>query len=271
MALSQHKIPIITGRNDVPTTSESQENHPNGSFTTAKYNALIDELVATFSNLDLSAIPAETDDLEEGISNLFFTAQRARNSISVANNGNASYSSSTGVITVNEQSPKRYKLTDNQTGQGTLFKDLFLKIYALNKINIFYDLSGNLLSNNDFWEFPNISVQYFRYNNQTYDIRQWHSFWFGDIRVVDDVSNERLIELSLDTTNVTEDLIIPISLGFQDSEYYWYGQDVNIIVSSSLRNSILADPDFPSGGSGSGGSGSGGSGSGGSGSGGSGS
>ncbi|WP_342597693.1 hypothetical protein VKI21_06945 [Cyanobacterium aponinum UTEX 3222] len=44
MALSDHKIPIITGKNDVPTTSESQENHPNGSFTTAKYNALIDEL-----------------------------------------------------------------------------------------------------------------------------------------------------------------------------------------------------------------------------------
>lgn len=48
MALSQHKIPIITGRNDVPTTSESQENHPNGSFTTAKYNDLIDELTPRF-------------------------------------------------------------------------------------------------------------------------------------------------------------------------------------------------------------------------------
>ncbi|PHV63196.1 hypothetical protein [Cyanobacterium aponinum] len=44
MALSQHKIPIITGRNDVPTTSELEPNHPNGSFTTAKYNDLIDEL-----------------------------------------------------------------------------------------------------------------------------------------------------------------------------------------------------------------------------------
>ncbi|WP_342596754.1 hypothetical protein VKI21_12520 [Cyanobacterium aponinum UTEX 3222] len=61
MALSQHKIPIITGRNDVPTTSESQENHPNGSFTTAKYNDLIDELDIEILSLQNSSgsIPTE--------------------------------------------------------------------------------------------------------------------------------------------------------------------------------------------------------------------
>lgn len=44
MSLLAHKIPIITGRNDVPTTGTGQANHPNGSFVTAKYNALVDEL-----------------------------------------------------------------------------------------------------------------------------------------------------------------------------------------------------------------------------------
>lgn len=42
--LNDYKIPIITGKNDIPTTNESQPNHPNGSYFTAKYNSLIDNL-----------------------------------------------------------------------------------------------------------------------------------------------------------------------------------------------------------------------------------
>jgi len=91
MALSEHKIPIITGRNDVPTTSESEANHPNGSFTTAKYNALIDEL----ENLN---IPSTTDDLSEGNTNKYYSDSLVRLAISVT--GNGAYDSATGVINI---------------------------------------------------------------------------------------------------------------------------------------------------------------------------
>ncbi|MBD2395685.1 hypothetical protein H6G11_15680 [Cyanobacterium aponinum FACHB-4101] len=74
MTLSNHKIPIITGRNDVPTTSESEANHPNGSYLIDKYNNLIDN------------IPTEV----QGI---------ARSSISVTGSG-GNYNSQTGVITL---------------------------------------------------------------------------------------------------------------------------------------------------------------------------
>ena len=43
MPLTDYKIPIIVGRNDEPTTSESDPNHPNGSFITKQYNDLIDK------------------------------------------------------------------------------------------------------------------------------------------------------------------------------------------------------------------------------------
>lgn len=51
MALTDYKIPIIAGRNDVPTTSNSQENHPNGSFCTKKFNDLIEELIEELTPL----------------------------------------------------------------------------------------------------------------------------------------------------------------------------------------------------------------------------
>ena len=69
MPLIDYKIPIIVGRNDIPTTSESDPEHPNGSFVTAKYNDLIDNI------LDI-----------------------IRSSISIT--GNATYNEETGVITV---------------------------------------------------------------------------------------------------------------------------------------------------------------------------
>lgn len=42
MAFSNYKIPIIPGKNDVPSVSGAT--HPNGSFITEKYNSLIDVL-----------------------------------------------------------------------------------------------------------------------------------------------------------------------------------------------------------------------------------
>lgn len=71
MAISTHKIPIISGRNDTPTTSEAQANHPNGSFLTSRYNALIDELITELANIDLST--KTTDDLSEGTVNKYYS------------------------------------------------------------------------------------------------------------------------------------------------------------------------------------------------------
>jgi hypothetical protein len=45
MTLNNYKIPIIVGRNDIPTTNINQSNHPNGAFLVNKYNGLINELI----------------------------------------------------------------------------------------------------------------------------------------------------------------------------------------------------------------------------------
>lgn len=130
MALSDRKIPIITGRNDVPTTSETEENHPNGSFLISKYNALIDNeltsLQTTVNNLD---IPSSSDDLTEGTTNKYFSGKttdnlpegttnkyysdnRTRLAISVT--GNGSYNNVTGVINISNanQSVDHISLTN---------------------------------------------------------------------------------------------------------------------------------------------------------------
>ena len=58
MALSDRKIPIIAGRNDTPTTSETEANHPNGSFLISKYNALIDDIDVPLNYNTIQAFPA---------------------------------------------------------------------------------------------------------------------------------------------------------------------------------------------------------------------
>ena len=120
MALSDRKIPIIAGRNNTPTTSQSEANHPNGSFFISKYNALIDnELTSLQTTVNNLAIPSTTDDLTEGTTNKYFSGKttdnlpegttnkyysdnRARLAISVT--GNGSYNSSTGVINISNVS-----------------------------------------------------------------------------------------------------------------------------------------------------------------------
>lgn len=74
MNLDQYKIPIIAGRNDTPTTTESQLNHPNGSFVVNKINSLIDALILELNGLDLSNL--NSDDITEGSSNLYYTEGR---------------------------------------------------------------------------------------------------------------------------------------------------------------------------------------------------
>lgn len=49
MVLSQRKIPIITGINDVPSAS-GQANHPNASLLCQSYNALIDNELTDINN-----------------------------------------------------------------------------------------------------------------------------------------------------------------------------------------------------------------------------
>lgn len=113
MALSDRKIPIIVGRNDVPTTSESEENHPNGSFLISNYNALIDNeltsIQTTLNNLD---IPSTTDNLTEGTTNKYYSDNRTRLAISVT--GNGSYDNATGVINISNanQSVDHISLTN---------------------------------------------------------------------------------------------------------------------------------------------------------------
>lgn len=112
MALSNHKIPIITGRNNVPTTSELEPNHPNGSYLINKYNNLIDEL----ENLN---IPSNTDDLSEGNTNKYYSDTLARLAISVS--GNGSYDSATGEINISNanQSVDHISLTNTSGNVDT--------------------------------------------------------------------------------------------------------------------------------------------------------
>ncbi|NCO74170.1 MAG: hypothetical protein GW856_02765 [Cyanobacteria bacterium] len=50
MQLTDHKLPIITGINDVPSVT-GQANHPNASLLCQKYNNLIDAVVTEIANL----------------------------------------------------------------------------------------------------------------------------------------------------------------------------------------------------------------------------
>ncbi|MBL1208262.1 hypothetical protein [Geminocystis sp. GBBB08] len=50
MPFSDYKIPIIVGKNDVP--SISGDNHPNGSFVTEKYNALINDINSSINSIN---------------------------------------------------------------------------------------------------------------------------------------------------------------------------------------------------------------------------
>jgi hypothetical protein len=56
MTLSQRKIPILTGVNDVPS-STGQANHPNASLLCKNYNDLIDNELTAINNV-LSSIPS---------------------------------------------------------------------------------------------------------------------------------------------------------------------------------------------------------------------
>lgn len=86
MALSDRKIPILTGINDVPST-EGGANHPNDSLLCANYNALIDDLSSEITT-------------------------QARQAISAT--GDATYDSATGVINVVSSSGvAKTELVDN--------------------------------------------------------------------------------------------------------------------------------------------------------------
>lgn len=105
MALSDHKIPIIAGRNDSPTTSPTQLKHPNGAFITRNINNLIDNelipLKTSVTNLTTELTPLQasitalTLDLDQ-LSEEMLTVAQVRSSISVT--GNGSYNSETGII-----------------------------------------------------------------------------------------------------------------------------------------------------------------------------
>jgi hypothetical protein len=53
MTLTNHKIPIIPERNDIPSSeSNSLYPHPNGALVCAKHNSLIDQLITDLANLE---------------------------------------------------------------------------------------------------------------------------------------------------------------------------------------------------------------------------
>lgn len=60
MTLTDYKIPIIVGRNDVPTTAETQPNHPNGSFVIKQFNDLIDNELTAMQNASGGGSTAKT-------------------------------------------------------------------------------------------------------------------------------------------------------------------------------------------------------------------
>lgn len=62
MALSDHKIPILTGINDVPSTT-GQPNHPNASLLCKQYNDLIDN--------ELQGIPPKINDAQGEFSDMY--------------------------------------------------------------------------------------------------------------------------------------------------------------------------------------------------------
>lgn len=95
MTLDQFKIPIITGRNDIPST-DAQLIHPNGSFVTEKYNSLITQLNIILGEL----IEKNSDGIPEGINNLYFTLDRTRNALTFQ--GNVQYNPLNGVVQIGD-------------------------------------------------------------------------------------------------------------------------------------------------------------------------
>lgn len=66
MAIIQHKIPIYPNINDIPST-EGGANHPNGSYVTSKYNALIDELDMVITTIQQTGGGASEVGLKTGV------------------------------------------------------------------------------------------------------------------------------------------------------------------------------------------------------------
>ncbi|WP_324281566.1 hypothetical protein VKI22_10450 [Cyanobacterium aponinum UTEX 3221] len=225
MALTDHKIPILTGINDVPST-EGQPNHPNDSLLCNKYNALIDN------------IPTEV----QGI---------ARSAISVSGSG-GSYDPATGVITLSGGSSEFIFDGDNWD-----FSDLIAGLSLNFQLVLFYDLSGRFLSSSgasapSIASILGLSPVEFYYNGTFYPVNQTNTFWFGDINISTGSLN---INFTLNTSAVTSDLLIPFTIYYEDSSNNSYPLNVDIVVTSTIVDSISADP-ANSGGSGSGGSGS---------------
>lgn len=225
MVLSDHKIPILTGINDVPST-EGQPNHPNDSLLCAKYNALIDD------------IPTEVETL-------------ARQAISVTGAG-ATYNNTTGVITItgggsSSSAPSEFTFD----GDTWNFSGLIYSLLFNCKLVFYYDLLGNYLSSSGFPSITTIlglNPTEFYYNGTAYPVNQWHTFWFGDINVSTGSLN---VAFTLNTTAVTSDLLIPITIYYADNANNSYPLNVDIIVSSTLVDSISTDPANSGGGSGS--------------------
>jgi hypothetical protein len=98
MALLDHKIPIITNKNDIPSES-GDSNHPNGAYFCKKYNELIDELEENDTGgggiSDLNGFT--TDNLAEGTNNKYFSNTLARNAISI-NAGSSGVTYTNGVL-----------------------------------------------------------------------------------------------------------------------------------------------------------------------------
>lgn len=82
MALTQHKIPIITGVNDLPS-SEGDAHHPNEALLCKAHNDLIDDIPSEIQTVALATVQTEAQTI-------------ARQSISVS--GDLTYSPTTGVI-----------------------------------------------------------------------------------------------------------------------------------------------------------------------------
>ena len=77
MALVDRKMPIVTGINDIPSTT-GDPSHPNGSLMCSKFNALIDNELTNLESA-LTNIPSTTDELSEGTTNKYYSSSLVNN------------------------------------------------------------------------------------------------------------------------------------------------------------------------------------------------
>lgn len=146
MALADRKMPIVTGINDIPSTT-GDPSHPNGSLMCSKFNALIDNELTDLEN-SLTSIPSTTDDLSEGTTNKYFSSSLVRTSISATvGTSGITYDNTTGVFDFSNITSGISDLNGFDTDD--LIEGTTNKYYTDAKVRLAISVTGNGSYNNE--------------------------------------------------------------------------------------------------------------------------